>query len=286
MLALAALFRVRSVYHLHMGRLPEIISGKSWEWWGMRWALRLADRVVVLDGASEQALRTVLPAGRVVRLPNAISITAAPARSAPSAVPTVLYLGYISRTKGMAELVAAWRKLDPQGWRLRLAGLGTATYQRELLTLAGSEVDFQFLGDLPHERAWTELLAADVFVLPSYTEGFPNVILEAMAAGKAIVSTRVGAIVEILDADGDEPCGLLVEPRDVGALAAALKQVMSDSGLRATLGTRARAKVERCYATEVVFPQLLGLWHNAAGRTAGTGGIVPLEQCPDPAEQR
>jgi len=93
----------------------------------------------------------------------------------------------------------------------------------------GAETAVQFLGDLPPEEAWSEMLAAQVFVLPTHTEGFPNVILEAMAAGKAMVSTRVGAIAEMLDADGAEPCGLVVEPRAAVALAAALGRLLSDA---------------------------------------------------------
>ncbi|MEI2724755.1 MAG: glycosyltransferase family 4 protein [Verrucomicrobiota bacterium] len=102
--------------------------------------------------------------------------------------------------------------------------------------------------------------AAEVFVLPTYTEGFPNVILEAMAAGKAIVSTRVGAIAEMLDADGESPSGLVIQPRDAGSLANALRQLLSDAELRETLGARARGKVTRCYSTDVVFRRLLDLW--------------------------
>jgi glycosyltransferase involved in cell wall biosynthesis len=261
-LALAKLLRVRSVYHLHMGRLPEVLRDGGWEWWGMRWALHLADRVVVLDEASEQALRSLLPKERVVRLPNAISLPALRVSPSISTAATVLYLGHVEPTKGMAELMTAWRDLRPQGWRLRLAGLGSGKYKQELLGIVGPEAEVQFLGDLSPEQAWAEMCAADIFVLPSHTEGFPYVILEAMAAGKAIVSTRVGAIAEMLDFGSVSPCGIAVEPRNSEALAAAIRQLMLDSTLRETLSRRASEKVLQQYTTDQVFKEVLGLWRS------------------------
>jgi glycosyltransferase involved in cell wall biosynthesis len=271
MLAVAAIVRVRSVYHIHMGRLPEVMAQQGGEWWGLRWALKLASQVVVLDKASEEAVRRFLPAGRVVRLPNAIALQPADNERGIPELPSVLYLGHVIPTKGMRELMEAWGQLRPQGWRLRLAGQGSAAYQKELLGIVGMEAGVEFLGDLPHEAALRRMQAADIFVLPTYTEGFPNVILEAMAAGKAIISTSVGAIPEMLDVEGDEPCGLVVKSRDAGALGAALRRLMSDSQLRGILERRARAKVARCYTTEVVFARLLDLWNDTAGRHAVVG---------------
>ncbi len=282
MLALATLLRIRSVYHIHMGRMPEVIKNKGWEWWGLRWALRLADRVVVLDVTSEHALQGFLPAGRVVRLPNAICLQAQGAGPSKLGRASMLYLGYIVPTKGLRELMEAWRELRPPGWHLRLAGPGGADYHHELQNIVGPEAGVEFLGDLPHDQAWAQMLAADVFVLPTYTEGFPYVILEAMAAGKAIVSTRVGAIPEMLDMDTEQPCGIVIEPRDVGALVEALRQVMADSDLRHTLGERARRKVERCYTEDVVFRGLLELWHELAvpERQLGWTGRMQLQRPP------
>jgi glycosyltransferase involved in cell wall biosynthesis len=270
-LAVAALVRVPSIYRIHMGRLPEVMAQKGWEWWGLRWALKLAERVVVLDKGSEEAMKRFLPVERVLRIPNAIAVQPVANGRAVREPPNVLYLGHVIPTKGMRELMEAWRQLRPQGWRLRLAGLGSAAYRKELLGIVGAEAGVEFLGDLPHEAAWRLMQAADIFVLPTYTEGFPNVILEAMAAGKAIISTRVGAIPEMLDADENEPCGLLIAPRDVGALVAALRDLMAAPQWREVLGRRARAKLERSYTTDAVHSRLLAIWRDAAGRSASAG---------------
>jgi glycosyltransferase involved in cell wall biosynthesis len=268
MLAAARLMRVRGVYHIHMGRLPEIMVRRGWEWRGMRWALKLADQVVVLDEKSEEALKSYLSAGKVARLPNAIALlTLESDRTAPEpqSGQNVLYAGHVVSTKGMRELMEVWRDLQPQGWCLRLAGMGSADYQKQLLGIVGENAGVEFLGDLTPEAVWRRMQAADIFVLPTHTEGFPNVILEAMAAGKAIISSRVGAIAEMLDADENEPCGIVVAPRDNAALAAALREFMGNPRLRETLGRRAKSKLERSYTTGVVFERLLALWRGVPG---------------------
>ncbi|MDR3414059.1 MAG: glycosyltransferase [Formivibrio sp.] len=256
--------RVRSFYHIRMGRFPEVMERRGWEWWGLYGALKLAYKVVVLDKRSEEAMKRFLPSERVVRLPNGIDLLPlSDGRTLPKSL-IVLYAGHLIPTKGLKELMEAWRELRPQGWCLWLAGRGSDAYKKELVGIVGPHAGVEFLGDLPPKEAWECMQIAQIFVLPTYTEGFPNVILEAMAAGKAIISTHVGAIPEMLDADSDEPCGLVIKPRDAEILVASLRQLLLDSQLRETLGRRARAKVAQSYTTGVVFSRLLHLWSDGA----------------------
>ena len=104
------------------------------------------------------------------------------------------------------------------------------------------------------------MAAADVFVLPSHTEGFPNVVVEAMAFGKPIVATSVGAIPEMLAGN----CGLVVPPHDAVALGDALRDLCGNSSLRTELGVRAQAKARSEYSMERVMEQLMAVWRNAA----------------------
>ena len=91
------------------------------------------------------------------------------------------------------------------------------------------------------------LSASDIFVLSSLTEGLPMALLEAMAAGKAVVSTDVGGIRAALD---DGSCGLLVPPDNASALADALLRLLRDERLRAKLAQKARARVRDVYSLE------------------------------------
>ncbi|HEY9175922.1 MAG TPA: glycosyltransferase family 4 protein [Verrucomicrobiae bacterium] len=272
-LSLARWFGAKSVYHIRMGRLPDMAGKRNWEWRLLLRAARRADRVAVLDQASERALQLVLPKERIVRLPNAIDLKAlAVGRKesgewrAENENHRVLYLGWVVPTKGVRELMEAWRQVHAAGWELVVAGPGDDGYQRELAALAGPEGRVRFLGNVSYSGAWELVQQADIFVLPTYTEGFPNAILEAMAAGRPIVASAVGAIPEMLEADTQRPCGVLIPPRDVSALAGALRRVMADPDLRAESGRRARAKVEREYDVETVFPRLVSLWEELAGQ--------------------
>jgi glycosyltransferase involved in cell wall biosynthesis len=93
-----------------------------------------------------------------------------------------------------------------------------------------------------------ELLAnCDVFVLPSLVEGLPLAVLEAMASGRPIVATAIGGTAEAV-IDGET--GLLVEPRDAGALARAIQAVMKDEVLAGRLGAAGRARAAKCFGVE------------------------------------
>ena len=275
-LGLAKLARVRTVYHIHMGRLPAVMARKGWEWWGLRWAIKLADRVLVLDTQSETAVRAFVPSERVSRLPNAIETSQTQINCQAPTERSVLYLGHVIPTKGLKELLLAWREAAQKDWKLRIAGPCSHSYRKELQVIVGSKVRTEFMGDLSPDAAWECMQAADIFVLPTWTEGFPNVILEAMAAGKAIISTAVGAIPEILDANSDRPCGLVLEPRDPAVLADALRIVLTNAELRDTLGRRALAKVRRLYTTDTVFSKLVDLWNDIAGTGARSTSSKPF----------
>jgi glycosyltransferase involved in cell wall biosynthesis len=120
-------------------------------------------------------------------------------------------------------------------------------------------VNIEFTGEKPHDEAMKMLAAADVFVLPSHTEGFPNVVLEAMALSKPVIATRVGAIPEMLGGD----CGLLVEPQDVASLKMALARLMEDRELQRRLGREGYRRAVTQYSIDTVFLQYIDLWKQA-----------------------
>ena len=265
-LSLARLFGARAVYHIRFGRIPELARGRGWEWRLLRCAMRLAHIVLAIDSGTEAALRGVLPREKLALVPNLIVLDPARPREVlgTKGTRTIYYLGWLMPTKGMRELVEAWRVASQDGWELKIAGPGDPNYRLELAKCAGDKTGLEFLDELPHSQGWALMQQTDIFVLPSYIEGFPNVVLEAMAAGKAIIATRVGAIPEMLDAESGSPCGLVVAPRDVPGLAQALTKLMNDPALRSDLGRRARAKIERCYEARVVFARYLETWRSLA----------------------
>lgn len=155
----------------------------------------------------------------------------------------LLYVGHLTRSKGIIDLAMALRELPADdSWHMHIVGSMAAephTAQQAQELLASVPASLVTLHGRVDDASLQKLYAqADVFVLPSYWEGYGIVFLEAMARGLPVVSTTAGAIPEVVC---DKQTGLLVAPGDVQALAAALRQLLKDADLRQSLGQAAYA---------------------------------------------
>lgn len=146
----------------------------------------------------------------------------------------LLFLGWVDREKGVVELFEACRQLlDSRKLELNVVGEGNAsTLAREIAARNGMDPVVRFSGWLDPSGVEKALAEADVLVLPSWSEGFPNAMIEAMAARVAVVVSAVGNVPELV-ADGEQ--ALLIQPRNVEALRQALERVIDDPGFRRRL---------------------------------------------------
>lgn len=119
------------------------------------------------------------------------------------------------------------------------------------------EQEIEWQGYVSHEVLQDAMREADVFLLPSFGEGFPNSLLEAIAAGLAPVVTPVGAVPEIVT---DEVEALFVPPGDANALAAAIARLASEPALIERLAEAAQARLGREFVAEVVLERLAGTY--------------------------
>jgi glycosyltransferase involved in cell wall biosynthesis len=178
----------------------------------------------------------------------------------PSATPPVrlVFVGWLERNKGVIELIQACRDLVARGdFILQIIGDGAAAGEaRELVERFGMTDVIEFRGWLQAAELRRALQDANVFVLPSWAEGLPNAMIEAMAARVAVVVSAVGAIPEIID---DHRSGLLVPPRDVPALAAALAEIIADDALRNRLADEAYTIAKREFAPESAVDQIVAI---------------------------
>ena len=182
----------------------------------------------------------------------------------PDGAPLLVYVGRLAREKGVPLLLEAVAGLPPD---VRLLLIGDGPERRELeaqaqrLGLAGRAV---FAGQLDHPHVIDALFAADLFVFPSQTETLGLAVLEAMAAGRAVVAVRGGATAEIVR-DGET--GRVVTP-DPAILRGAIAELLGDPDRRRAMGERARAVVA-AYALPGVVEQLLAVYRDMlAGRHA------------------
>jgi teichuronic acid biosynthesis glycosyltransferase TuaC len=141
------------------------------------------------------------------------------------ATEAVVYIGRMDVKKGLRELVEAGAALRPQRPNLRVYMVGEGPDRTLIQSVIEANKAAGFVHALPgcsFDEVAVWMAAADVVTLPSYMEGCPNVILEALACGRPVVATNVGGIPEIMSAE----CGQLVPPREAAALAQALASVL------------------------------------------------------------
>lgn len=250
------LFRIPFIYHLRFGRIPEIANKKTLEWQLLACVIRNSNAIIAVTPKTAEVIKAFIPNSNIWYIPNPIDLSPIPENlAAKKSGNTVFYLGWILPTKGIEELVEAWSEVEQKKWKLLLAGPGNIEYQH-LLIKKYKPANIKFMGELIHNEALKSMANCDIFVLPSYTEGFPNVILEAMALGKPIIATSVGAIPEMLSTN----CGLLVEPKNVEELKSSILSLIENEELRLRLGKNAIEKVQSQYTTDIVFNQYATLW--------------------------
>jgi len=231
---LAELLGVPAVIKVHGSDL-NVLSTLSGPRRHLEWALSRADRVVAVSRPlAEKAAELGAPADRVDVVPNGIDRQvfqprdrqeARRALGLPEDGRLVLFVGHVTEKKGALDLVRAFGAAgaEMRGTRLVLVGDGAGMSACAKLC-ADLGVDANLVGAQPHERVPTWLAACDVLALPSWNEGTPNVVLEALACGRRVVATSVGGIPDVVTSP---ELGTLVAPRDIEALARALSAAVA-----------------------------------------------------------
>lgn len=244
----------------------------------------LVRKVVVNCDATRRTLldhAPWLPADRIVVIPNGVEMErfAGPesdpsgARAAaltelraelelPAGAPVVGMVAELNERKGHVYLLRAAPRILERHPETRFLLVGEGDARAELEAAAarvGLRGRFRFLGrrdDVPDL-----LQPMDVVVLPSLNEGMPNALMEAMAAGRAVVATNVSGTPELV-LDGET--GLLVPPRDADALAAAVLRVLDDAALRRRFGEAGRARVAAAFRFERMLERYEALFAEVA----------------------
>jgi glycosyltransferase involved in cell wall biosynthesis len=240
---------------------PEYFS--AFRRWGfllaMRLALRAARAVIAVSGATARELRDLLavPAPRIHVIPEAASPAFRPQAAEEIArvrsrlgLPDryVLHVGSNKPHKNLVGLIEAWDRLRPVPSTLVLAGPWDDRYPeaRRAVSERGLEGQVRFLGPVVDKDLPALYGGAQLLVLPSYREGFGLPAIEAMACGLPVACSNAGALPEVV---GD--AAVLFDPRDCGAIAAAIASLLEDDDARVELAEKGVARSasfswERC----------------------------------------
>ena len=260
-MVVARLAGTRVVCHYHgtiHTRFPSVET-RLGRWMG-RWMMRAAHRVIVLGPTYQREMGAAWQRSDVAWSPNLVDV--APFQGALPERPSwlapgergVLFVGRLSAPKGVDDLFDAIPAVIQRRPDARFVLVGVAENEaREPMLRAdverrGIAGRVTFLGSLEGADLVRAYRTATVFVSPSWTEAFPLVIPEAMAAGLPLVVTAVGAIPDFVK-DGED--GLLVPPRDPRALAGAIVRLLDDEALRTRIAARLRERAASEFAIEV-----------------------------------
>ena len=251
----AARPRLVAIVHGYTKENPKVALMEAMD----RRSLKHFDAVVVVsDAMAAQAATWGVDSASLHVIENAIDTRAVSARAAAGRqavrdqlgvdADTLLIasVGRLSPEKGLDTLLDALGTLtDVPPWHVVLVGDGV---ERTALERQARSLEMRsrctFAGWQSDAAAW--LGAADIYAMPSHREGLPLALLEAMASGPAIIASRVGGIPKALD---EGACGLLVEPKQTGAWAAAFDTLLRDATKRESMEARALSRVTTHYDT-------------------------------------
>jgi glycosyltransferase involved in cell wall biosynthesis len=264
-LGLARAFGVPTVVHLHGSTFVEFYEHECGPLRQrlVRRTLEGAAAVIALSESWRAYLARIVPAARVVVIPNMVDAAAVQAgierSGARRSASGILFLGEIGKRKGAYDLVCVLAQVAAAHPEVRLVAGGSGELEevRRLARELGVERHLELPGWVSGEAKARLLAEAAIYVLPSYNENLPVSILEAMAAGLPVVSTRVGGIPDAVR-HGTE--GLLVMPGAKEELAESLLRLLADSGLARRMGESGRRRVAAEFSPAAVLGALERLY--------------------------
>jgi glycosyltransferase involved in cell wall biosynthesis len=239
---------------------------QRWKRFWMAWALRRADRVIaVSDGLRELAIALGVEPRRVRTIPNGIDgdvffrrdrRACRSSHGIAVAERVIVSAGDLAELKGHHRVIAAVKRLNGRGVRARLliaGGIGRsgryAEALRQQVASEGLGDQVAFLGEVTQEALAELMAAADVFCMASSTEGWPNVVNEALASGTPVVATDVGAVRQMIVS---ARYGSVVPVDDVEALADALRAALTGPWDREAISAHGRSRSWSEVAEEVL----------------------------------
>lgn len=259
--------RARTIIHYHGGEsfLTFWRNANSIMKWYIPFVLKRVDVAIVLGERLQYIFNSIV--ARVVAVPNGITFKSElkPYRRHNGGVVSVSYLGGLFKAKGVVDMVRAAPLVleKSNSVRFRFAGEWwaqephTKCEVKQILRDLHIESHVSFLGKIVGEAKDRYLLETDIFVLPSWSEGLPLVILEAMAAGCPVIATNVGAIPEVVV---DGVTGILVEKRNPQQLAHAIVTLIDNPDLRRRMGEAGRKRFEEHYTFDKCAERLIAVF--------------------------
>jgi len=255
------------ILHMHGGRFELFYESSSSPFKkAISNVLNNVDRVIVLSSYWESFIKGIAKQSNIFVLPNHVRVPHIDKTLPKDNVIRLVFLGFISENKGVFDLLPAFQavlnSLVQKNIHLTIAGNGEIDEAKKIVGQLGINSYVDVVGWIDTIQAQELLETADIFVLPSYHEGMPVSVLEAMAWALPVITTPVGAIPELIQ-NGKN--GMLVSPGDQAEFTKAILALCTDSDLRHALGKNARQTIIDKYSDQVVLPRLNSLYRELIG---------------------
>jgi glycosyltransferase involved in cell wall biosynthesis len=259
---ISSLFRRRIILHIHTGRIYRWFLPRS-RLLGMfvSMLLRRCDVILVLCQDWEEKLHQRYPFAKIVVLENPFNRDETVIRAEdPHRDFVVFFVGFLFIAKGIKDIleIAKMAAADElSDMRFVIAGKGNLEeLVLDSIARDGPEANVECVGWIAGDRKKELLSSASLFFLPSYIEGMPMSILEAMNYGLPILSTRISGIPDLVE-DGEN--GYLLEPGDVKGFYAVIKKLYYDRPLLQRLGRNSKERSKR-FTSDVIYGRLLEVY--------------------------
>jgi glycosyltransferase involved in cell wall biosynthesis len=240
------IFGKKVIYHIHGGGFP-VFYGKSGPFSKrlIKTFIAKADIVICLSQSWNDYFKSNFKTKRLVILSNVIDYPEKSVEHTKSTIMTFLFFGLVCKEKGIFDLVEVIGKNKDKyrnRIKLKIGGNGEIQYLKELINKHQIEDIVEFIGWVVSEEKKKVLNGADVFILPSYNEGVPISILEAMSYGKPIIATNVGGIPEIVIMNKN---GLLIDPGKPDQIEKAIDTLLENPELVKELGENSEKMIQK-----------------------------------------